>query len=263
MRYNPLLSDYTPVVFNTPKEFDEIELYFLHDIHYGSSNYDNRKWESIKAEILAADNRYIVWVGDYCENAVIGSKGDVYSQTASPFFQKEWLSEQLIDLKDHTVLIVPGNHEDNRITRTCGLFPVYDCAKDADIQNLYRHHFGFLDIGVGSGGHGKGKQVRYVGFIVHRLRDCKNYNGSDFVDGIDFACYGHDHDPIDHPRSKLVYDHSNKAVVQKDVEVVNCGSFMTFGGYAVKAGYRPKSSKLYKLVLNGKRKEIRSIGFHI
>ena len=258
-----MLSDYKPVIFNAPSEYGEIELYFVHDLHYGNENHDAKKWDGLKSEILSAPNKYIIFVGDYCENAVIGSKSDIYTQTASPFMQKEWVSEQFIELKDHTVLIVPGNHEDNRITRTCGLFPVYDCAKDAGLQNCYRHHFGFIDIGVGSGGHGPGKQVHYVGFAVHRLRDCKSYNGSDFVDGIDFACYGHDHDPSDHARSKLVYDAKNKAIIQKDIEVVDSGSFMTYGGYAPKAGYRPKSTKLYKLILSGKQKEIRSVGFHI
>jgi hypothetical protein len=88
------------------------------------------------------------------------------------------------------------------------------------------------------------------------------YNGSDFVDGIDFAAYGHDHDPKDHPRAKLVYDAKNKAISTKNIEVINCGAFMTYGGYGAKAGYRPLSSKVYKLVLAGKqRKSMKTVGF--
>ena len=257
-------SDYKPVLFQTNPEFDEIEVYFLHDIHYGNAEYDNKKWSAIKREILAKPNRYIIFVGDYCENAVIGSKSDIYTQTASPFYQKEWFTEQLRDLKDRTICIVPGNHEDNRITKLCGLFPVYDCAKDVGIGNLYRHHFAIVDIAVGNGGHGKGKQTHYVGYIVHRMRDCKMYNSSDFVDGIDFAAYGHDHDPKDHPRAKLVYDANNKTVSRKNVEVINSGAFLDYGGYGVKSAYRPTSAKCYKLVLGGSRKKsMQTVGFYV
>lgn len=248
-----MISEYKPIIYNTPQEFDEIELFFAHDIHHGSSQCDNKKWERFKRMVMERPNRYIIWVGDYCENAITGSKSDIYAQVAPPWAQKEWLSEQFIELKERTVCIVPGNHESNRITRTCGLYPVYDCAKDAGLQNLYRQTFAFVDIGVGKGGHGAGKQTRYVGYVTHKLKDCKNYNGSLSVDGIDFAAYGHDHAPKSQPRGKLVYDHKNKAVVQRDVEVIDSGSFLSYGGYAVDNAYVPNSTKLFYLVLGGSK----------
>lgn len=251
-------SDYKPIIFNTPREFEEIEIYFAHDVHYGSAQHDRNKWERFKRMVLDKDNRYIIWVGDYCENAVVGSKSDIYTQTAPPWQQKEWLSEQFIQLAERTICIVPGNHENNRITRVCGLFPVYDCAKDAGIQHLYRQSFAFVDIGVGSGGHGGDKQARYVGYIVHKLKDQKNFNGAMAVDGIDFAAFGHDHAPRSHPRGKLFYDSKNKAVVQKDVEIIDSGSFLTYGGYAADNAYVPNSTKLFHLVLGGSREKYTS-----
>ena len=256
-------TDYKPILFDTNPAFGWIEIYFAHDIHKGSELHDEKKWARFKREILEEPNRFVVFCGDYCENAVTGSKSDIYTQTAPPHIQKEWFTEQLVELKDRAIAIVPGNHENNRITRTCGLFPVYDCAKEAGIQDRYRQHFAMVDIGAGNGGHGAGKQIRYVGYITHRLRDNKQYSGSDFVDGIDFAAYGHDHSPKDQARSKLVYDSKNKAVVQKDIEVIDSGSFMTYGGYGVDGGYRPQSTKTYKLLLDGKRKDIKTLGYHI
>ena len=250
-----MLPDFKPIVFNTPTEFDEIEVYFAHDIHFGAEQHDREKWERFKKMVWEKPNRYIIWVGDYCENAVVGSKSNIYTQTVSPYKQKEWLSEQFIELADRTIAIVPGNHENNRITRVCGLFPVYDCAKDARIGDRYRQSFAVVDIGVGDGGHGKGKQTRYVGYIVHKLRDCKSYNGSLYVDGIDFAAYGHDHAPKSQPRGKLVYDPRNKTVMQKDVEVIDSGSFLTYGGYAVEGAYVPNSTKLFSLTLGGGREK--------
>ena len=253
-----MISDYKPIIFNTPEEFDEVEIYFAHDIHHGAEQCDDDKWERFKKLVMERPNRYIIWVGDYCENAVVGSKSNIYTQTSPPWAQKEWLSEQFIQLADRTIAIVPGNHENNRITRVCGLFPVYDCAKDAGLQNLYRQSFAVVDIGVGNGGHGKGKQTRYVGYIVHKLKDCKSYNGSLYVDGIDFAAYGHDHAPKSQPRGKLLYDPRNKSVIQKDIEIIDSGSFLTYGGYASENAYVPNSTKLFSLTLGGGREKYMS-----
>lgn len=259
-----MYSDYKPILFKIDPDFAQVEIFFAHDIHYGSSEHDQKRWKAYKDTILAEPNRYVIFVGDYCENAVIGSKSDVYTQTASPHEQKEWFTQQLVDLKDRTICIVPGNHEDNRITRTCGLFPAYDCAKEAGLEHLYRHNFAFVDIGVGKSRHGGGKQLQYVGYIVHKMRDTKQYNTSDFVDGIDFAAYGHDHDPKDHSRAKLVYNASNKTVAHKNIEVIDSGAFLTYGGYGVKAAYRPTSTKCYKLVLNGvSKKSMQTVGFYV
>jgi predicted phosphodiesterase len=265
MRSDEMLSDNKPIIFNTPMEFDEIEIYLVHDLHYGSELHDRKKWERFKRLVMSKDNAYIIFAGDYCENVVVGSKGDIYTQTAPPFVQKEWFTEQLCDVASKTICIVPGNHEDNRITKTCGLYPVFESAVRAGIPERYRQCYAFVDIGVGHGGHGKQKQNRYVGYVTHRLKDCKAYNGSDFVDGIDFALYGHDHAPKDQPRSKLVYDAKNKCVYQKDIEVVNSGSFTTFGGYAPRSGCRPQASKCYMVMLSGKKnkKDIKTLGFRV
>lgn len=260
-----MLPDNKPVIFTTPADFGAVTVFFAHDIHKGSEQHDEAKWERFKKLILSQPTNYIVWVGDYCENAVVGSKGDVYAQTRSPHQQKEWFTQQLVELADRTICIVPGNHEDNRITRTVGLFPVYDCALAAGLGGRYRQTYAFVDIAVGSSGHGKAnRQQHYYGFVTHRLRDCKAYNGSDFVEGIDFAAYGHDHESADHPRAKLIYDSHNKQVFVKEVEVIDSGNFMTFGGYAARNGCRPKSSKIYTLSLfSGRKKRVETHGFHV
>ena len=258
-----MTSDFIPILFNTPNSYEQIEIYFAHDIHYGSAQFDNLKWEKIKQEIMSQPNRYVICVGDYCENAVVGSKSDIYTQVYPPHIQKEWLTNQFYELKDRIIAIVPGNHENNRITRVCGLYPVYDCAVSVGIQDRYRQHFAIVDIGVGNSKKRKNSQFRYFGYVTHKLKDCKNYCGSDFIEGIDFSVFGHDHAPKDQPRGKLVYDNKKKIVTQKDIETIDSGSCMTYGGYAVDNGYRPNSSKTYKLVCDGREKRITSVGYHL
>lgn len=263
-------SDYEPILFPTDPDFDTIELYFAHDIHLGSRESDMAKWNQLRKEILSMPNRFLIMVGDYCENALIDSKGDIYESTMPPASQKEWLSDEIYKLRDRIICLVPGNHESNRITQKCGLYPVYDCALYSGIEDRYRNTFAFVDIGVGdsfrktSSVHHRNTQNRYIGFVTHRMKDIKSCNGADFIDGIDFAAYGHDHDPKDHPRAKLVYDRHNKSISTKSVEVINSGSFLTYGGYAAKNGMRPLSDKCYKLVLaNGRTKSITTVGFYV
>ena len=253
-----------PILFSCPPEYDEVEVYCVHDVHYGNEMFRQDKWDRLKAEILEKPNRYVIFVGDLMENAIPNSKSDVFSQTATPMAQQTWVSEQLTHLKDRVIAIIPGNHENNRSTKVCGLYPLYDCALFAGLKAAYRQNFAFVDIGVGSGGHGKGKQQHYVGYLVHKAKDMKNFSSADFIDGIDFMMFGHDHDPKDHSRAKLVYDPRNRSVTVKNVEVVNSGSFLNYGGYAATSGYRPNSSKMYKLILSGKReKSIKTVGFSL
>lgn len=256
-----MISDWKPILIQTPSEFDSIEVYFAHDIHYGNECADMKKWERFKAEIKDKPNRYVIWVGDYCEIALANSKSNIYAQNQSLETQRLWMEQQFAELKNQTLCIVPGNHE-NRINRLAGLFPVYDAAVCAGVADKYRQHFAFVDIGVGSVGL-KGKQKHYVGFISHRLRDCKGYNGADFIEGVDFVGFGHDHDPKDHARSRIGFDSKNKTCYHRDIEVVNSGSWLEYGGYGADSGYRPQASKLYKLVLSGKEKSIQTIGYHI
>jgi hypothetical protein len=260
---NRLLSDFVPIIFDTPREFEYIELYLLHDIHKGSAQHDERKWNEVKREILAQPNRYALFVGDAMENATPGSKSDMFTQTIPPHEQKEWFTEQLIDLAGRTIGVTDGNHEKNRSTKMAGLYPLYDCCVMAGIKERYRPHFLVCDIGVGTSAKDPKKQIRYVGCCIHKAKDLKAYSTADALDGIDFFVYGHDHDPKDHPRAKLVYDAKNKKLTTKSVEVINSGAFLTYGGYAADSAYRPVSDKLFKIVPHGGRKNIKTVGFYV
>lgn len=259
-----MISDYKPIVIDTPQEYDEIELYFAHDLHKGSCEHDSKKWDSFVKEILAEPNRYVGFVGDCFDNGTKNSKTNIYEQSIGIAEQVEWVSEQFTILKDRIVAIVPGNHCE-RTTKEVGLYPLYDCALISGTADRYRQHFAIVDIGVGFKKELRGNhiQYRYIGYLAHKFRDTKLYNSSDFIDGIDFAAYGHDHDAKDHARSKLVYNPVRRTIKQKNIDVLNSGAFLTYGGYGVTGGYRPTTSKIYKLVLSGTKQAQTTVGFYI
>lgn len=157
-----------------------------------------------------------------------------------------------------------GNHEFNRASKDADMFPLFDISLALGIEDRYRSEGAVVDIGVGDYSHSNsGRQVRYVGRIQHKAQMLKNYGSSDGWEGIDFFVYGHDHRPCDLPRSKMVYDTKNKTISEKPIENIDCGSFLNFGGYGERNGYRAASQKKFSLILDGKKKLIETRGFYL
>lgn len=255
--------DEVPILVSLPTNKSYADIYFLHDIHYGSELFNLKKWESVKKMILSSDESYVCIVGDVLENAIPSGKGDVFLQTHSPADQKEWATEQLKELSEKIIAVVPGNHENNRTTKSCGLYPLYDCCLLAGVGDKYRDTIAFIDIGVGESKKDNKKQTHYFGQVQHRAKDLKAYHSSDYTDGIDFFASGHDHEAKDKARAKLVFDKHNKVIYKRNIECINCGSFCEFGGYGAKSAYRPQSDKMYKLRLFGNEKRMETTGFYL
>lgn len=251
-----------PILVNLPESLKSAEILLAADIHTGSAEFDQDKWSKFE-ELLKRPDTFVVFAGDQCEYATKSSKSDVYTQSISPSQQKRWWIEHLKPYKDKVICIVDGNHEYNRASKDADDFPLYDIALALGIEDRYRSEGAFVDIGVGSGGHGNGKQVHYVFRVQHQAQNNVNYGTVDGFEGIDVFVSGHTHKPADIPRGKLVYDQKNKCVAHKDVENIVCGHFLRFGGYGERSGYRPTSQKLFSVILSGKKKSIETRGFHL
>lgn len=255
-------SSRVPILINLPMEENSVEIFLAADIHTGSAEFDEKRWELFE-ELLKKPNSYVIFAGDQMEYATRQSKSDVYTQTMPPSYQKKWWIERLKKYKDKVLCIVDGNHEFNRASKDADDFPLYDIALALGIEDRYRSEAAFVDIGVGNGGHGKGKQIHYVVRVQHQAKNNVNHGTADGLEGIDVFVSGHTHKPMDKPLGKLVYDAKNKFVSQKDVENIVCGHFLNFGGYGERGGYRPTSQKLFSIILSGKKKSIETRGFHL
>ena len=251
-----------PILISLPMEMESVEILLAADIHTGSAEFDEKKWGQFE-ELLKKPDTFVIFAGDQCEYATRSSKSDVYTQAISPSQQKRWWIEHLRSYKDKVLCIVDGNHEFNRASKDADDFPLYDIALALGIEDRYRSEAAFVDIGVGSGGHGKGKQVHYVIRVQHQAKNNVNHGTADGIEGIDVFVSGHTHKPMDKPLGKLVYDPKNKSVSQKDVENIVCGHFLRFGGYGERGGYRPTAQKLFSMILSGKKKAIETRGFHL
>ena len=255
-------SSRVPILIKLPEPENSVEILLAADIHTGSAEFDEKRWELFE-ELLKKPNVYVIFAGDQMEYATRQSKSDVYTQTMPPSVQKRWWIDHLRHYRDKVLCIVDGNHEFNRASKDADDFPLYDIALALGIEDRYRSEAAFVDIGVGDGGHGKGKQVHYVIRVQHQAKNNVNHGTADGIEGIDVFVSGHTHKPMDKPLGKLVYDSKNKAVSQRDVENIVCGHFLKFGGYGERGGHRPTATKLFSLILSGKKKSIETRGFHL
>ena len=255
-------SSRVPILIKLPEPESSVEILLAADIHTGSAEFDEKRWELFE-ELLKKPNVYVIFAGDQMEYATRQSKSDVYTQTMPPSVQKRWWIDHLRHYKDKVLCIVDGNHEFNRASKDADDFPLYDIALALGIEDRYRSEAAFVDVGVGDGGHGKGKQVHYVIRVQHQAKNNVNHGTADGIEGIDVFVSGHTHKPMDKPLGKLVYDSKNKAVSQRDVENIVCGHFLKFGGYGERGGHRPTATKLFSLILSGKKKSIETRGFHL
>lgn len=255
-------SSRVPILIKLPEPENSVEILLAADIHTGSAEFDEKRWELFE-ELLKKPNVYVIFAGDQMEYATRQSKSDVYTQTMPPSVQKRWWIDHLRHYRDKVLCIVDGNHEFNRASKDADDFPLYDIALALGIEDRYRSEAAFVDIGVGNGGHGKGKQVHYVIRVQHQAKNNVNHGTADGIEGIDVFVSGHTHKPMDKPLGKLVYDAKNKAVSQRDVENIVCGHFLKFGGYGERGGHRPTATKLFSLILSGKKKSIETRGFHL
>jgi hypothetical protein len=43
-----MIDDYIPILFNAPKEHEQIEVYCIHDIHRGNAQHNDKRWQLLK-----------------------------------------------------------------------------------------------------------------------------------------------------------------------------------------------------------------------
>ena len=108
---------------------NHFRLYPLGDWHYGSRQCSEPFIKQVVSEIKADPDAYWVGMGDFIENAIIGSKSDVYTQTVPPREQMDYIVDLLTPIKAKGLFAIGGNHE-ARTMRLVGIQPeAYICTR--------------------------------------------------------------------------------------------------------------------------------------
>lgn len=250
-------SNFEIIEINYPVEEKEKTLYSIGCLHVGSAEFSRDRWK--KAKSLIKGNP-VCLCGDLMDNATKTSKSNTYNQTMSPQDQVAWLESELYDLKDDIVCMVDGNHE-RRTAKDSDSNRLFEVSKTLGISDRYRRGMAFVKLGVGM--KPNGKQVKYMGCVMHKTNKTMRYHFADSIDGIDFYVSAHTHTPSDMPKAKLKVDPYNNKVTKVPYETIVIGSMMDYGGYAVDEAYRVPSEKMFKLRLNGTDKRMETIGFYL
>lgn len=248
------LDDFQIIEHVFDRETEKIRIYPICDLHKGDKNANIARWQVQKKKIMSEPNSYAVLLGDMLNTATKTGVSDTYNEEISPHEQKEWLIEDLADIKRKILCIMPGNHE-NRLKKDSDQYIIWDVARVLGLESVYRQNVAFLSIHVGE--KSNKKQIFYSGLVSHGKSKTKDTKYTGFYDNMDFYVYGHLHELEAGKKFKGVYDVHNKRITFRPYAVVNASAFLDYGGYAVNALYQPSFYVENYIELDGRTKDIR------
>jgi hypothetical protein len=143
-------------------EGNHFRIYPLGDWHFGSRQCHTDFIAQVIAEIKADADGCWIGMGDFMENAIIGSKSDVYTQTVPPREQMDHIVDLLTPIKSKGLFMIGGNHE-ARTMRLVGIQPEAYIAARLDIPfvgfSCYSHLLTRADQSGTHRSHGRGFTV--------------------------------------------------------------------------------------------------------
>lgn len=229
----------------------QFTLYPLGDWHYGSRQCDIKFIERVVAEIKGNPDARWVGMGDFIENAVVGSKSDVYLQTIPPKEQVDEVIKLLDQIRDKGLFFIYGNHEARTMKMVgqqpeeimsyalripCGGYSacaVFDLAKAHTPRSFscYFHH-------NTGGGYTSGGKVNNAGRL------------SDIVPTADATFSGHFH--ITSRTSRTWFEPGQTSVIRKTGYDYITGSALTWNeSYAEEKAKPPATVEHIKVTFIG------------
>lgn len=218
---------------------NEIYIVPIFDVHYGSSNFDERLWKRTKNIILNNENVYCVFGGDIIDNQTKNSHSP-FGNTTRPFNQKEWYKQQVKDLKDKILCGTIGNHTMRKDNVASDDNIDYDVFENAGIEDRFRPNVCFLKIQIGD--RNDHNRCAYMFEITHSTGGGTSLGGIvnkqekalNVYEGLDCVIVGHTHKPINFPTNRVVIDSKNNKISQRTIQVIVSPSYLKYGDYALR-----------------------------
>jgi len=245
-----------------------LELFGLADKHTGNQFSDQDGWENAILYIKNKPQARAILVGDLLDSVLRDSKGDVYSQTMNPQYQRDRITDDLRPIASKLLGATTGNHEDRIYERT-GVDLTSDIAKALAIP--YDPDGIFLRIAFGDRCHRKlGEPFVYWVYATHgyggartkAAKAVKVERTAQFV-RCDVAMMAHDHDANIAPAEMLEPDehHTRQEngwtkgnVKAHRTLLVKCSAFLKWGGHGRRKGFSPNTLIPPTVLLGGQDK---------
>ena len=223
---------------------EEMVLYSISDIHVGNPFFDEKGFRTfLETKILANPRARFVVNGDVGECVIIGSKGEIYEQTMSPYKQGKYAAKLLEPVAAQCLAVTSGNHD----ARPKGATSMDITADLADALHvpyksegiLLRLAFRAPRLGV------RGPDASYVAYFTHGWAGGRT-PGSQvnmFVElgkivVADIYALGHTHNQWTHYDEITIPDLARGRMVQQKRYYAMSGSWLRYGGYSQVKGYR-------------------------
>lgn len=236
-----MFNDYKLISHNIKGE--KITIIPLADLHIGASGCKIDEIKKIIKHIKETDNCYTVIAGDVLDNAVITGKClGMFDNIKSPMKQIEEAVELFRPIKDKILGIVSGNHE-GRSENIANINPLYMIACELGIQEVYRSNLAIVKVQLGGRYNTKetgGRRQCYT-ILVHHGKGSsetaikKDYEFIKSFEGADIIVTGHTHNGRVAKFNKKIIDTRNNKIVNRQITIIVCNSFMEDVDYALKS----------------------------
>lgn len=243
------------IIREIKQDYDAIEIIPLGDLHLGDANCD---LELIKQRVEKIKNKigcYTILTGDLINNAIVGSKSDIYSEQNSPMQQVMEIVKIFYPIRDKILGICCGNHE-RRTYKTCGVDIMYMIAAHLGLVGIYSSENAVIFVRFGD------KKPTYSIYVMHgsgggKKAGTKINKLTEMRDVIDADIFIHSHTHLPAVLKEAYYRVYPQAcsVTLVDKLFINTGATLNYGGYAEVNGYSPASKQTPSIYLNGKKRE--------
>lgn len=250
-----MLDDFQIIRVVVPRA-DEIKLYPIADVHYGSIYCNEKAWMDFRDRIANEENSYVVLVGDLVNNNLRSSVGSPYEDVIRPMEQKRMMVEMLRPLKSKIIGAVSGNHE-KRSLREADDDVMYDILTKLDLEPIYRQNSAFIHLCIGERttniGNENEKTLPECGYMIAVLHGSgggtmtggsvnKVERFQYSLEGVDALITGHTHKGSITRPAKLTPDMAHGQMVIKPTLTVQAVSWQAYGGYALQKMMSPNAN---------------------
>ena len=245
------------------KNVKQIELVVLADIHIGDPLFNKKEFLKARDYIRDTENCFCILNGDLINNATKNSVSDIYCEELKPMEQINILLDYLEPIRDKIIAATSGNHE-LRSYKESGIDIMAIVMKQLGILDRYADEAYYIFLYFGDKYRGRTAPMCYTIYGTHGSGGGAS-SGAKMNKLIKLAdtCYAdlyvmnHLHQAMATELNFFLPDYGNQCVSLKIMKFLMSNSFLDFGGYGERAGYRPLNNNYKKATLSGTERNIR------
>ena len=245
------------------EDLEHLYILPIADFHLGDRLFNKERLQDF-LDWATKEDAYLILGGDLINNALKDSVSDCYASILSPSEQLERATDIFRPFKERILGVVSGNHE-YRSIRAVNFDPTSELLHRLGGQELAKKIYDpdgiAIIIRLGKAINAQGK-INYTLYVTHGTGSGKRVGGrannlddmSNIID-VDIYINFHTHQEIafNYDYFRIDERHNKLQIIKKSY--VKGGSFLNWGGYAERKGYKPGHVGAPRIRLNGLRKD--------